>query len=143
MSPCYARASRSEGNDSQLREGVPLCLNVTIAGSGTVACFKLLVTLQRSPSSTRRPCLQQIARLLLLRVYRLPAHQALTGPPGGMLCQVTLGPVPLLRFRADPKQGDPDERYFQYVQGLMNITSPKAAGGWEGSDLSTVALPLG
>lgn len=42
--------------------------------------------------------------------------------------QVTLGPVPLLRFRADPKQGDPDDRYFQYVQGLMNITSPKAAG---------------
>ena len=61
--------------------------------------------------------------------------RALTGPPGSMLCQVTLGPVPLLRFRADPKQGDPDERYFQYVQGLMNITSPRAAGGWGGSTL--------
>lgn len=37
--------------------------------------------------------------------------------------------MPLLRFRPDPTQGDPDERYFQYIRGLMNITSPMAAGG--------------
>ena len=42
-----------------------------------------------------------------------------------------MGHVPALRVRIDPPQLEPDERYFQYVRGLINITAPKAAG--EGS----------
>ena len=40
--------------------------------------------------------------------------------------QVKLGGVPLLRMRADPAQGDPDPRFFQYIRGLMNVTTPTA-----------------
>lgn len=36
--------------------------------------------------------------------------------------------VNLLRFRPDPAQGLPNPTYFQTYQGLMNITSPTAAG---------------
>lgn len=38
-----------------------------------------------------------------------------------------VGPVPVLRFRPDPTQRDPDPRYYQTVPGLMNITAPMAA----------------
>eukprot|EP00887_Chlorella_sp_A99_P005592 scaffold1.g5592.t1 len=42
--------------------------------------------------------------------------------------QVELGGLPLLRLRPDPSQAGPDPRYFQYVRGLMNVTSPLATG---------------
>ncbi|KAL0051752.1 hypothetical protein WJX82_001524 [Trebouxia sp. C0006] len=41
---------------------------------------------------------------------------------------VDLDGVNLLRFRPDPAQGLPNPTYFQNYQGLMNITSPTAAG---------------
>ena len=40
----------------------------------------------------------------------------------------SLGGVNLLRFRPDVSQGDPNPVYFQTYQGLMNVTSPVAAG---------------
>ncbi|KAL0022764.1 hypothetical protein WJX79_001660 [Trebouxia sp. C0005] len=41
---------------------------------------------------------------------------------------VDLDGVNLLRFRPDLAQGSPNPTYFQTYQGLMNITSPTAAG---------------
>lgn len=42
--------------------------------------------------------------------------------------QVSLEGVPLLRMRADMSQADPDPRFFQTIRGLMNLTTPMAAG---------------
>lgn len=36
--------------------------------------------------------------------------------------------VSLLRFGPDPSQGEPNPTYYQTFQGLMNVTSPTAAG---------------
>ena len=36
--------------------------------------------------------------------------------------------VSLLRFRPDPSQGEPNPMFYQTFQGLMNVTSPTAAG---------------
>ena len=60
--------------------------------------------------------------------------------------QVKLGGVPLLRMRADPAQGDPDPRFFQYIRGLMNVTAPTAGeqgrgGGRGGQCFSLLLLP--
>ncbi len=41
---------------------------------------------------------------------------------------VSLDGVDLLRFRPDPAQGLPNPTYFQTYQGLVNVTSPVAAG---------------
>ena len=38
-----------------------------------------------------------------------------------------VGNVPVLRFRPDPTQRDPDPRYYQSIPGLMNVTAPMAA----------------
>ena len=40
----------------------------------------------------------------------------------------SLDSINLLRFRPDPSQGEPNPIYYQTYQGLMNITSPTAAG---------------
>ena len=45
--------------------------------------------------------------------------------PGAESAKV--GFVPVLRFRPDPTQREPDPRYYQSVPGLMNITAPMAA----------------
>jgi hypothetical protein len=47
-----------------------------------------------------------------------------------------VGSVPVLRFRPDPTQREPDPRYYQSVPGLMNITAPMAA------DMGGVGPPL-
>jgi hypothetical protein len=84
--------------------------------------------------------LQPAACSLAVNLPAGPGHQDFSRPSRtrqGMTCkgregayvQVALGRVPALRLRADPRQGDPDPRYFQYIKGLMNITSPRAAGG--------------
>lgn len=39
-----------------------------------------------------------------------------------------LNGVKLLHFTPDPAQGAVDPTYFQYFEGLLNITSPTAAG---------------
>lgn len=36
--------------------------------------------------------------------------------------------IPVLRFRADRSQRNPDPRFFQEIQGLFNVTSPMALG---------------
>ena len=36
--------------------------------------------------------------------------------------------VKLQRLMPDPANGDPDAKFFQRIQGLMNITSPTAGG---------------
>ena len=36
--------------------------------------------------------------------------------------------VSLVRFRPDPSQGEPNPTFYQTFQGLMNVTSPTAAG---------------
>ena len=41
---------------------------------------------------------------------------------------VSLDGVHLLRFGPDPSQGEPNPAYYQTFQGLMNVTSPTAAG---------------
>lgn len=41
---------------------------------------------------------------------------------------MSVGGVPVLRFRPDPAQRQPDPRYYQQIKGLMNVTSPMAAG---------------
>ncbi|KFM25479.1 Scavenger receptor class B member 1 [Auxenochlorella protothecoides] len=42
--------------------------------------------------------------------------------------ETSLHGVPLIRLRTDPHQGDINPTYFQYIQGLMNITGPMASG---------------
>lgn len=37
-----------------------------------------------------------------------------------------VGNVPVIKFRPDPAQKEPDPRYYQYIKGLMNITSPES-----------------
>lgn len=39
-----------------------------------------------------------------------------------------VGRVPVIKFRPDPAQREPDPRYYQYIKGLMNITSPSSQG---------------
>lgn len=47
------------------------------------------------------------------------------GPGAG---GVSVHGVPVLRFRPDPAQREPDPRYYQDIQGLMNVTVPMATG---------------
>ena len=42
---------------------------------------------------------------------------------------VHVGSVPVLRFRPDPIQRAPDPRFYQELDGLMNVTSPMFDGG--------------
>lgn len=67
--------------------------------------------------------------------------------------QVHQGGVPLLRLRFDPAASDVDPRYYQYVRGLWNITSPTAGAchcwrvlpvaGWRLVQLLPPALQCG
>lgn len=41
--------------------------------------------------------------------------------------------MPVRRYRADPTTGEPDPRFFQTIRGLMNITGPRASGGFWGT----------
>ncbi len=59
---------------------------------------------------------------------RAPLHTGLPIAVSPRLPQVQQSGVPLLRMRFDPAAGDVDPRFYQYVRGLWNITSPTAGG---------------
>ena len=52
-----------------------------------------------------------------------------------------VGSVPVLKLRPDPAQREPDPRYYQYIKGLMNITSPSSRGRATSGPYLFLSLP--